>query len=299
MRAGGTWVRLSPCRALCGTTPDEFAGLLVRLAPLVEADKAQREQRPGRRRAPGAGGKPKPFSFRLLVALTHLRQGLALRSSAAIFGVDEKSVRNWRDEIERLLTAHGCVPPGAVRPVRSLEDLTAYLADDERAVIVDGVEVPRNRPGGGWDAQKSAYSGKSHRHVVKATVVTDEEGNPLWFEANPSGEGRTHDLGMLRSQTGLLAALGGAWAVLGDLGYLGLAHDIGEERVIIPEHRRGGRVLTDSDKIHNRDLAVLRVRVEHAIGRMKNWKAMRHHRRQPHLLNGTGRAALVLTSLLS
>ena len=57
--------------------------------------------------------------------------------------------------------------------------------------------------------------------------------------------------------------------------------------------------LTDREKAVNRKLSRVRVRVEHAIGRMKNWKAMRHHRRQPHLLNVTGRAALVLTSLLT
>ena len=40
------------------------------------------------------------------------------------------------------------------------------------------------------------------------------------------------------SGAGWVSALGVAWAVLGDLGYLGLAHDIGQDRVITPEHRR-------------------------------------------------------------
>jgi hypothetical protein len=287
---------LVPSRDLCGATEAEFADLLVRLAPLAEADKRARETREGRKRAPGAGAKPRPFAFRLLVALTHLRQGLALRPSGAIFGVDEKSVRNWRDELARLLLAHGIEVPGRA-PIRSLEDLAGYLRDDERAVLVDGVEVPRPRPGGGWEGQRSAYSGKSKRHVVKATVLTDEQGAPLWFEANPSGEGRTHDITMLRAQAGLLAVLGTAWLVLADRGYQGLGHDIGADRVATPVFRRSGRTLSDEDRLYNRDQAGLRIKVEHAIGHMKVWRAMRHHRRPPERFNETGRAIATLVSI--
>jgi hypothetical protein len=297
MRAHGVWVKLSPSRELCGTTPEEFAELLVGLAPLAEADKRAREDRPGRRRAPGAGMKPRPFSFRLLVALTHLRQGLALRPTGAIFGVDEKSVRNWRDELQRLLIAHGIEVPGRTA-IRSLEDLAGYLRDDERAVLVDGVEVARPRPGGGFEAQRPAWSGKSKRHVVKGTVVTDEHGAPLWFEANPNGEGRTHDITMLRAQAGLLATLGAAWLVLGDRGYQGLGRDIGHDRVATPTYRWPGRELSDTDRIYNRDQAALRIRVEHTIGKLKTWRAMRHHRRHPNRFNDTGRAITVLVSLL-
>ncbi|MBC7308143.1 MAG: transposase [Dietzia sp.] len=290
-------MKLVPSRDLCGATEAEFADLLVRLAPLAEADKRARETRQGRKRAPGAGAKPRPFAFRLLVALTHLRQGLALRPSGAIFGVDEKSVRNWRDELARLLLAHGIEVPGRA-PIRSLEDLAGYLRDDERAVLVDGVEVPRPRPGGGWEGQRSAYSGKSKRHVVKATVLTDEQGAPLWFEANPSGEGRTHDITMLRAQAGVLAVLGTAWLVLADRGYQGLGHDIGADRVATPVFRRAGRTLSDEDRLYNRDQAGLRIKVEHAIGHMKVWRAMRHHRRPPERFNETGRAIATLVSIL-
>src|SRR4051794_41508258 len=103
------YVKVRPCRALCGTTVDEFGDLLVRLAPLVEAARDRRLDRPDRERAPGAGAKPTAFRFRLLVALSYLRLGTSLRETAAIFDIDEKSVRNWRDELEGLLVDHGVV----------------------------------------------------------------------------------------------------------------------------------------------------------------------------------------------
>src|SRR4051794_14623111 len=96
-------VVVEPSRELCGTTREQFGELLVRLAPLAEAAKRAREQRDGRQRSPGAGQKGAAFWFRLLVALTHLRQGMPCRATARVFGVHERSVRNWRDEIEGLL----------------------------------------------------------------------------------------------------------------------------------------------------------------------------------------------------
>lgn len=295
----GHWVKVKPSRALCGTTPDEFGELLVRLAPLAVADKTAREARPDRKRAPGAGKKGTPFSVRLLVALSHVRQGSSVRATAGFFDVHERSVRRWRDELERLLVAHGLGVRGRRRPIRTLDDLADYLRDNERAVLIDGVEVPRNRPGGGFAAQRPAYSGKSHRHVVKATVVTDLDGDVLWFAANPSGDGCTHDLAMLRAQRDLLWVLGLAFAVVADRGYQGLHNDLGDDIVLTPIYRRGtNRVLDDEDRLYNRDQAGLRIHVEHAIGRMKNWRALRHHRRAPETLDRTGRAIATLTTML-
>lgn len=299
------WVKLAPSRSLCGTTPAEFEALVERLEPLAVALKIERENREGRQRAPGAGRPSKPFRLRLLVALTLLRQGLTLRPTGEIFGIDEKSVRNWRDEIIELLQRHGIERPGGGAPIRTIEDLTEYLRDDERVALIDGVLVDRNRPGGDWEAQKPAYSGKSHRHSHKATVVTDEDGAPLWFEANPNGEGRTHDLMMLRAQTGLLAALGVAWLVLGDRGYQGLQKDIGVDRVATPDYqykRSGRRPLDDGDRAYNHDQASIRVRVEHHIAGLKRWRGFRYHRRPVTIarntFNETGKAITVLVSVL-
>ena len=293
----GHWVKIKPSRALCGVSPGEFGDLLVRLAPLAEADKRDREEREGRQRAPGAGRKPHPFSVRLLVALTHLRQGTSVRATAGFFDVHERSVRRWRDELERLLIAHGVVPPGGGAPLRTLDDLAIYLAarGPEGYVIVDGTDVPRPRPGT-WDKQRPAWSGKSKRHAVKGTVVSDPDGNPVWFEANPSGEGRTQDITMLRSGMLLGALALSGVAVLADLGYQGLGESITGE-VYTPRRRRPRRPLTGDDKLYNHALAQARIRVEHSIAVLKRWGALRHHRRPPATLDSTGQAITVLTSL--
>jgi hypothetical protein len=303
-------VKLFPSRALCGTTPEEFGDLVVRLAPHVEAQRAARLDRPGRLRAPGAGRKPVPFRVRLLCALTHLRLGISVRATASMFGVDEKSVRNWRNELEAVLVAHGVVVAGRAAPVRTLDEFGDYLKeraaqsdpddpDSQFYVVVDGTDIARPRPGD-WASQRPAWSGKSHKHAVKGTLVCDPDGNPLWFEANPSGEGRTQDITMLRSGA-LLAALSmSAVAVLGDLGYLGLDRDLPDNDVYVPRRRRPNRPRLDrDDRLYNHALAKARIRVEHAIARTKRWGALRQHRRHPDRLDQLGRAIVVLDSITS
>ncbi len=86
-------------------------------------------------------------------------------------------------------------------------------ANDIERIAVDGTETGRSQPTN-YEAQKVAYSGKTKAHVVKASVVADDHRRPLWFAGNPSGEGRTHDIRMLRSQTELFTTLA-AVAALG------------------------------------------------------------------------------------
>jgi hypothetical protein len=290
---------LSPSRALCGATPKEFADLLVRLAPLAVTAKRRRERREGRQRAPGAGQKGAALWLRLLVALTHLRQGSSCRATAEMFGVHERSVRNWRDEIEALLGEHGFDPPGAARPIRTLEDLRAHLdALPAEAAMVDGTHVPCSMPVD-FDAQRAAWSGKDRDHVVKGTVVADGGRRPLWFEANPSGEGRTHDVTMLRAQVGLLAVLAATAAnILGDKAYVGLRSDIDPGRVVTPWVKPRGGVLSVQDRDANHLLSSLRMPVEHAIGRMKWWRAMRYWRRPATRFDRGGKAIAALASIL-
>jgi hypothetical protein len=295
------WAKLEPSRELCGATPDEFAGLIERLAPLWEQRRRELESRPDRKRAPGAGRKPTPLWVQLLATMTMWRQGSTTRAMGLLFGVDARSIRRWRDGVEDLLLAHGFQPPGAKSPIRSVEDLVAYVEENDVAhVAVDGTEVRRNSPVD-YQAQKAAYSGKTKDHVVKASIVADPARRPLWFAANPTGEGRTHDITMLRAQTELLAALalvtGAGVLVLADKAYSSLDQDLGLLAVVGTKKPRN-RERSMENRLWNRALSSIRMPVEHAIGRLKWWAAMRYWRRPADRFDRGGRAIAILTSLL-
>lgn len=294
-------VRLVPSRDLCGTTPEQFGDLLVRLAPLADERRQRLAERPGRKRAPGAGRQPFAFWLRMLVALTHLRHGMSVRGTAGIFGIHERSVRRYRDEIEELLVCHGFCPPGASRPIRNLDDLRDYVQQlGDATVMVDGTEVRRWSPYP-WEDQKAAWSGKTKDHVVKATVVVDASRRPLWVEANPSGEGRTNDIAMLRAQTGLMMVLGAAVAsgtvILADRGYPTLWKDLSHDGVITPVYANKHHGISQADRVSNRALSAMRMPVEHAIGRMKWWRALHYWRRPTAAFDRTTKAIGVLATL--
>jgi hypothetical protein len=294
-------VRLGPSRELCGTTPEQFGDLLIRLAPIAEQRRRSRADRPGRQRAPGAGRPPKPFWLRLLVALTLLRQGISVRATGRIFGIHERSVRRYRDEVEELLVIYGFQPASATRPIRSLDDLAAYVEEHgDEAIMVDGTEMRRWSPKL-WEDQKQAWSGKTKAHVVKATVVSDSSRRPLWVEANPSGDGRTNDIAMLRSQTALMAMLSGAvpagLVLLADRGYQTLWKDLGADAVITPVYKTRYGPLSDHDRRFNRELSSRRMPVEHAIGAMKRWRAPAYWRRPAAAFDQTAKAIGILATL--
>jgi len=276
--------------------------LLERLAPLVEARRRLRAERPGRLRAAGAGRPPFPLWLRLLVALTLLRQGTSTRATAQICGVHERSVRRYRDEIEGLLCDYGFHPPGARQPIRSLEDLACYLAGlPDGTLLVDGTEIRRWSPYP-WEAQQAAWSGKTKDHVVKATVLSDRGRRPIWVEANPSGEGRTGDIAMLRAQEGLLEAIrtgvAAGTVVLADRGYPTLSGDLGEQGAITPVYaNKHHPALPAADQEFNRWLSSERMPVEHAIGRMKWWRTLSYWRRPISAFARTVRAVGILTTL--
>jgi hypothetical protein len=295
------WSKLSPSRDLCGASPDEFASLMQRLGPVWAQRRRELEERSDRLRAPGAGRPPAPLWVQLMATMTMWRQGLTTRATAQIFGVHERTIRRWRDSTEDVLLAHGFQPPGVADPIRTVEDLVAYVEREEvDRVAVDGTEVRRNSPLD-YQAQKAAYSGKTKDHVVKASVIADDRRRPLWFTANPSGEGRTHDITMLRAQTELLATLGlitaaGVW-VLGDKAYQGLTVDIGWNAVVGSAKPRN-KPRSMENRLFNRALSSMRMPVEHAIGRLKWWKAMNYWRRPENTFDKSGRAIAILTSLI-
>jgi len=238
---------------------------------------------------------------RLLSTLALLRWGLPVRTVGELFGVHDRTVRRWRDQIEELLVEYGFFPPGASGPIRTLEDLADHLVGlDDAMVRIDGTEIRRWSPGE-WEAQQAAWSGKTKDHVVKATVVADGSGRPVWVEANPSGEGRTSDLKMLRTQEDLLGVLtrvaGEGVRVLADRGYPTLDRDVGSEGVAIPTSRNRWRELTSEEKARNRELSRLRLPVEHAIGKMKWWRTLTYWRRPIDAFDTTIKAIGVLATL--
>ena len=134
--------------------------------------------------------------------------------------------------------------------------------------------------------------------MVKGTVVATAGRRPVWFEANPSGEGRTHDMSMLRAQLGLFAVLAATSAtILADKSYQGLRTELGEQRVHVPRLRRRHQPKPPAQRDLEHAMSAAPMPVEHAVGSMKWWRQLRYWRRPEEAFDRAGKAIAILAGL--
>ncbi|MFD6294239.1 transposase family protein [Streptomyces sp. NPDC060235] len=129
-------------------------------------------------------------------------------------------------------------------------------------------------------------AGKNKQNAVKAMVFTDRDGRLLWRSPTRPGSCAyiTHagKLGLVK-----FLANGPAVEILADAGYQGLGAQTGG-RVVTPPHRTFKKNAPDwYEEMHERQRkghSSRRIRVEHGIAHLKNWRTLaRHLGRREHM----------------
>jgi hypothetical protein len=269
--------------ALTGLDITTFDDLAAELLPRMADDLRRRRDRPGRRRAPGAGH---PFELgardRLLLTITWLRRYPIYEVLGFLFGVVQSTVKRILDEVLPLLERSGRDTMRMPDPGRGRrKSLDALLAETpEVAVLIDTFEQPVQRPTGRTEADRW-YSGKKKRHTIKTQVAVDEE-TGRFIDICGEAVGPMADLTLLEA-SGLLGRLPARVGSLGDLAYVGMARLHPEGLVATPRRKPRGRERPAEDIAFNTAFARRRVPVEHRIGRLRSYQALsqvdRHHRR--------------------
>lgn len=237
-----------------------------------------------RQRAVGAG-RPSLVSLtaRLLALLVYFRLNITQRAVAALF-VDISQSRISRDLRLLVPFLQRFVPtPEVWEP--DCERQEAENRIESARVIVDATEQPVYRSQDNV-RQKAYYSGKQKMHTLKTQVATDDE--HAIIAVSTAFPGSVHDK-KVAEEVGTIERLGDGVELMGDKGYQGLQSDGrvvrvrwnegDEEDVFLPrvsvrtptKKPKGGE-LTQREKDRNRKLSSVRVRVEHCIGWVKNFK---------------------------
>lgn len=219
--------------------------------------------------APKRGPKGMAITTRVRLALSYLREGVSIRGLARISGIP---VTTLRDNIGPILEAFDrlapLLPDGTI--IGDFDDIAWWCAETGGTIIVDGTELAIARPTGQVE-QRPYYSGKKKTHTLKTIAVCDAESNLLWV--TPLLGGATHDLTALRDANFPSQRADSGLDVLADSGFQGLQHDV--EAVELPTRRpRDNSELTKADRFFNSVLSSNRVRVEHSIGRLKQWRCL-------------------------
>lgn len=279
-------------RHLTGLAVAVFDGLAAEVVPAVEAAHRKQLDRPDRKRAVGGGDNFDLATVdQLLLTVIWLRQYPTNETLGFLFGVSDSTASRARTRClpapERAGKDTMRMPdPRAARRKR----LPALLKDTPGlAVIIDSFEQRTRRP---KRRQRAYYSGKKKAHTLKTQVAIDG-GSGRFVDVSDSAPGRWADiklLGRSRLMRRLPAGVGG----IGDLGYVGIGelHPSGA----CPRRKPRGKPRPPEDVRYNRAFSRRRIVVEHALARLRRFRAvtdLNRHRRKGHALRARAIAGLV------
>lgn len=281
-------------RHLTGLTVPAFDALVADVVPAVEVAHRKTLDRPDRRRAIGAGGEfGLATADQVLLAVVWLRQYPTQEALGFLFGVSDstalRAVRRCLPVLEQAGKDTMRMPdPGAGRRKR----LPALLADTPGlAVVIDTFEQRTHRP---RRRQRAYYSGKKKAHTLKSQVGVDEVSG-RFVDVSDSVPGPWADIKLLK-RSRLLKRLPTGVGGIGDLAYVGIAdlHPAGLGAA--PRRKPRGQDRPPEDRLYNRAFSRRRIIVEHAIGRLRRFRAVSHvnrHRRKGHAARVRAVAGLV------
>jgi hypothetical protein len=155
-------------------------------------------------------------------------------------------------------------------PKRRIGDIDEFirLFPEVKDVFIDGTERQIQRPKKPKN-QRKQYSGKKKTTTRKNVVMTDANKRILYL--SPTKAGRRHDK-RLADKVSLLAHIPPEVAVWVDTGFQGIQKQ--HPNVCMPKKGTKKLPLTEEEKRENQLISSIRVRVEHALGGMKRFRAV-------------------------
>jgi hypothetical protein len=249
-------------QSLTGLNPQEFEVLLVSFGTAWERFVAETFQRPGRKRAYGAGRKPQlqELADKLLFILVYFRLYPTQGVQGFLFGMGQPQANEWVHRLTRILNQ--ALGEAQQLPEREPANLKQVLADcPSLEFMIDGTERPINRPKDKAD-RKTYYSGKKRAHTVKNNVITERQGKVVFL--SDTYEGKKHDKKIADEEGYEFPEGSQVWQ---DTGFQGFA----PAGVTIKQPKKKPRngELTTEEKDQNRAISKVRIEVEHQIGGIK------------------------------
>ena len=219
-------------------------------------------------------------SQKLLLVLMRLRQNLTQEDLAFRFDVEQSTVSRVINQWIPLLAHHlrGLIkwPKTTIGPTD-----TPYNHMPNTVGIIDGTEIFIQRPSN-LATQKSSYSDYKSHTTVKYLVAIDPFTGVFTF-VSPGFSGNSSDRFVVESSS-FLDLLQPGQRILADRGFT--ARDlIAKKRAFltIPSFLRGTSQLTGQQAMETRTIASVRIRVENAIKRMKDFRLLSDT--QPNRIN--------------
>ena len=221
-----------------------------------------------RKRSIGAGRKfDLSIQDQLVMLLVYYRLYLTCELTGHLFGLDQSNVSRNIRYLEPAVKQSIPIPAKLYADSKKINDITQLQQFfPELIVMTDGTEQPIQRPKD-KRKRKSHYSGKKKRHTVKNQITINQKGEII--HKPPHSPGRKNDYAILKIKHPVLSE---ELMVFYDLGYLGVEKDFENQISILPYKKRVGKELTVSQKEWNKIQRSIRIKIEHAISKIKKFR---------------------------
>lgn len=240
-------------QSLSGVNAEQFRRMVALLYPHWQRRIAGVKNRDGR--PYGVGGLEDHLLVLLIVYRCHITQDFL----ACLYRVDKATICRSLKRIE-----------GLARRVLGVSKQIKVTAEEAQALILDCTEQQVHRPA---RKQRCWYSGKKKRHTIKNEIIITEHGKIVFI--SDDAPGTVHDIA-IRRRGPPLPKDARAYA---DSGYQGYQDD--HPDLEIPYKKSKTKPLTRDERAYNHALSRFRVRVEHAIARLKRFRILADRFRYP------------------
>ena len=196
-------------------------------------------------------GRPKALSLEEAVrlTLTRLRRNVTFAELAEDFGMSASTAWGYFQEIATMLDELLRV---------DLDELAMSVRG--KVCLVDGTLVRVFN----WRHRTDLYSGKYRAYGMNVPVIADLHGRVLGVVGGFPGS--WHDMRCL-AEANLAVLVDAAGTAIGDAGYQGSG-------MITPNKKQPGMERSESDRRHNKTIAVIRAAVEWVNAHLKNWRIL-------------------------
>lgn len=230
---------------LFGIRINEFERILKAVEPEWEKKVIHCYKRPGR-------NYKLELADLILMLLVYYRSYTTQLFIGFLFGIDDSRVCRIIRTLEPILAK-----------VMAISKTRHLRQEEVEEIIIDATEQPIERPKKG---QKAFYSGKKKRHTNKTEIrITPQKRIVHVSKTKP---GAVHDFTVYKEEPPIPKDS----TALADSGYQGL--DKIHARTEIPFKASKRNPLDLEDKVYNRALSRIRIKVEHVIGQIKHFKIL-------------------------
>ena len=224
-----------------------------------------------RERDIGAGHKfDLSFKGRILMFFMYYRMYTAYDMPGMTFDLDKPNVmRNIRclEPAVKQSIVIAAKKYADSKEINGMQELQEFFP--ELVAITDGTEQPIPRPKN-KKKRKARHSGKKKKHAVQNQIAINPDGITIHKSAHSPGS--HHDYRIYKSKHPTLSE---ELLQSYDPGCLGMEKDFPEQASVLPYKKKKGKKLTVAQKEWNKMQSKIRIKVEHVIAQIRQFRINR------------------------